>query len=140
MSRSSCFHDGIFPSHAGNAGLQHRQSCSTRSKSDSRAARRFVKAHNNSADNTYIQRASFNGAPLDRPWFTHADVVSGGTLELTMGDRPTENGDAAPRRAALPWKRVGCLCQRTLTRADLKECPIANKEHQYPSEMRSPMV
>jgi len=47
-----------------------------------------VKAHNNSAENTYIQRASFNGAPLGRPWFTHADVVSGRTLELTMGDRP----------------------------------------------------
>ncbi len=49
-----------------------------------------VKARNNSADNKYIHRASLNGVPLDRPWFTHADVTSGGTLELVMGDRPNK--------------------------------------------------
>ena len=26
-----------------------------------------------------------NGKPLDKPFFTHQDIVDGGTLELTMG-------------------------------------------------------
>lgn len=66
--------------------------------------KRFVvKARNNSAENKYIQSATLNGAPLGKPWFTHADVVSGGTLELTMGDRPNRAwgcraSDAPPSR------------------------------------------
>ena len=36
----------------------------------------------------YIQQACLNGKPLDAPFITHADVVSGGTLELVLGDLP----------------------------------------------------
>ena len=47
-----------------------------------------VVARNNSATNRYIQRAALNGKPLTRPWFTHDDLLGGGTLELVMGKEP----------------------------------------------------
>jgi len=49
-----------------------------------------VRAPGSSGTNKYIQRATLNGAPLERPWFTHADLLGGGTLELTMGSRPNK--------------------------------------------------
>ena len=42
-------------------------------------------AKNNSRENKYIQSMVLNGKPLDKPFFTHQDIVDGGTLELTMG-------------------------------------------------------
>ena len=54
--------------------------------------RRFtVVAHGCSRINKYIQRASFNGAPLDTPWFSHAQLMAGGQLELEMGPRPNKD-------------------------------------------------
>lgn len=50
-----------------------------------------VKAENASWSNKYIQSAILNGEPLNRTWFTHEDLVNGGTLELIMGDRPNKN-------------------------------------------------
>jgi predicted alpha-1,2-mannosidase len=47
-----------------------------------------VIAKNNSHSRKYIQRATLNGRPLERPWFTHGDLVHGGTLELVMGNQP----------------------------------------------------
>jgi putative alpha-1,2-mannosidase len=44
-----------------------------------------VIAKNNSRENKYIQSMVLNGKPLDEPFFTHRDIVDGGTLELTMG-------------------------------------------------------
>ncbi|GAB3927526.1 GH92 family glycosyl hydrolase [Mucilaginibacter myungsuensis] len=49
-----------------------------------------VKAINNSKNNVYIQKAMLNGKVLDKPWFTHTDLLKGGTLTLTMGDRPNK--------------------------------------------------
>ena len=45
-------------------------------------------AKNNSHDNKYVQSIRLNGQPLEQVWFRHADIVGGGTLELTMGDTP----------------------------------------------------
>jgi predicted alpha-1,2-mannosidase len=45
-------------------------------------------AHGCSKLNKYIQRAKLNGAPLDTPWFTHEQLMAGGTLEFDMGPRP----------------------------------------------------
>ena len=45
-------------------------------------------ARNNSADNKYIQSARLNGKPYDKSYFSHEDLMAGGTLELTMGNRP----------------------------------------------------
>ncbi len=55
-----------------------------------------IVAHGASRDNKYVQSIRLNGKPLDQVWFRHADVVHGGTLELTMGDTPnTSLGTAA---------------------------------------------
>ena len=40
--------------------------------------------------NKYIQSAKLNGKPLSTPWFTHAQLVSGGHLELEMGPMPNK--------------------------------------------------
>lgn len=47
--------------------------------------------------NKYVQRASLNGADLSSPWFTHAQLMAGGTLELVMGPRPNRDWGQGPR-------------------------------------------
>lgn len=49
-----------------------------------------VEAKNASWSNKYIQSATLNGESLNRTWFTHDDLVNGGTLVLEMGDRPNK--------------------------------------------------
>ena len=52
-----------------------------------------ITAAHASKQNKYVQKIVLNGKPLDHVWFRHADLVRGGTLELTMGDTPnTELG------------------------------------------------
>ncbi|MCL5035374.1 MAG: GH92 family glycosyl hydrolase [Bacteroidetes bacterium] len=58
-------------------------------------------AHNVSVRHKYIQSATLNGKPLDKPWFTQMDIENGGVLELQMGPRPNRkwgsaDGDAPP--------------------------------------------
>lgn len=38
----------------------------------------------------YIQSATLNGKPLDRPFLTHEEITSGGELVLQMGTRPVK--------------------------------------------------
>jgi predicted alpha-1,2-mannosidase len=47
-----------------------------------------IKANNASWSNKYIQSAKLNGQTWNKSWFTHEDILNGGTLELEMGDRP----------------------------------------------------
>lgn len=49
-----------------------------------------VVAKNNSADNKYIQSATLNGKPYNKTYFSHEDILAGGTLEFVMGDRPNK--------------------------------------------------
>jgi predicted alpha-1,2-mannosidase len=56
-----------------------------------------IVAQNNSKVNRYIQRATFNGKPWNKAWFTHADLVRGGTLELVMGPLPNKTWGADQR-------------------------------------------
>ncbi len=49
-----------------------------------------VIAHHCSKMNKYIQHAKFNGQRLNTPWFTHRQLVAGGTLELEMGPKPNK--------------------------------------------------
>jgi len=49
-----------------------------------------VIARNNSKSNIYIQKATFNGKVLNKPWFTHSDLANGGKLELEMGSTPNK--------------------------------------------------
>jgi predicted alpha-1,2-mannosidase len=50
-----------------------------------------VLAQGASKVNKYIQSASMNGKPLDNPWFTHAQLMEGGVLELKMGAYPNKH-------------------------------------------------
>ena len=45
-------------------------------------------SHGNGPGPRYIQSARLNGRPLDRCWLSHAEIVAGGTLELSLGERP----------------------------------------------------
>lgn len=51
----------------------------------------IIKAHDNSTANIYIQKALLNGKPYDKCYIDFQDVVSGGKLELFMGDKPNKN-------------------------------------------------
>jgi predicted alpha-1,2-mannosidase len=55
-----------------------------------------ITAHNVSAANKYIQSAMVNGRPLNKPWFSQADIANGGTLVLEMGDQPNRAWGSAP--------------------------------------------
>ena len=47
-----------------------------------------ISAHNNSRANKYVQSLKLNGNGLSQLWIRHADVVSGGRLDINMGDTP----------------------------------------------------
>ena len=50
-----------------------------------------IKAKHCSKENKYIQSAILNGQPLEKSWFTHADLVKGGVLEFVMGNQPNKD-------------------------------------------------
>ena len=56
-----------------------------------------IEARNNSRQNKYIQSATINGKPLNKPWFDHAEIKNGGTLIFLMGPEPDKSwgSDAA---------------------------------------------
>jgi predicted alpha-1,2-mannosidase len=49
-----------------------------------------VRAPGLSAEKKYIQSAKLNGETLDKPWFTHEELLNGGVLELEMGRLPNK--------------------------------------------------
>jgi lysophospholipase L1-like esterase len=59
-----------------------------------------IEAPGNSKENMYIQSATLNGKPLNKPWFYHDQLVKGGKLVLKMGPKPNKkwgsNPDDAP--------------------------------------------
>ncbi|NDP28607.1 MAG: glycoside hydrolase family 92 protein, partial [Flavobacterium sp.] len=44
-----------------------------------------VIAKNNNSKNKYIQSAKLNGKPMNKPFFSHNDILKGGILEFEMG-------------------------------------------------------
>ncbi|HMQ08942.1 MAG TPA: GH92 family glycosyl hydrolase [Saprospiraceae bacterium] len=56
-------------------------------------------AINNSDENVFIQKATLNGKPLDKPWFYHKDLIKGGNLILEMGPSPNENWGSLPEQS-----------------------------------------
>ncbi len=48
-----------------------------------------------SRDNKYIQSATLNGKPWDKPWFSHDDIKNGATLVLEMGSQPNKQWGAS---------------------------------------------
>jgi predicted alpha-1,2-mannosidase len=69
-------------------------------KSFKNAAKFVIEARNNSKENKYIQSATLNGKPLNKPWFDHTEIKNGGTLIFVMGPEPNKSWgsavDAAP--------------------------------------------
>jgi predicted alpha-1,2-mannosidase len=61
-----------------------------------------VIATGQSEKNKYIQKAWFNGVPLDVPYFTHESLLGGGELKLEMGPYPNEEWGVVPD-ATEPW-------------------------------------
>jgi predicted alpha-1,2-mannosidase len=58
-----------------------------------------IVANHVSAQNKYIQSARLNDRPLQKPWFSHAEIAGGGTLILEMGDKPNRNWGSTPEDA-----------------------------------------
>lgn len=58
-----------------------------------------IRANNNSGENCYIQSATLNGRPWDKPWFSHADIAEGADLIFEMGPRPNPRWASAPDAA-----------------------------------------
>ena len=48
-----------------------------------------------SRDNKYIQSATLDGKPWDKPWFSHDDIKNGATLVLEMGSQPNKQWGAS---------------------------------------------
>ena len=55
-------------------------------------------AHNNSRENMYIQSVKLNGKTYTKSYIDYKDIVKGGTLEFTMGDKPSDFGTATNDR------------------------------------------
>jgi len=53
-------------------------------------------AHNNSAENIYIQSVRWNGQPYDKSYIDFKDLQQGGTLEFEMGAYPSDTFGVAP--------------------------------------------
>lgn len=58
-----------------------------------------IVAHNNSEKNLYIQSATLNEKPLNKPWFRHSDIANGGRLVFDMGPMPNKKWGSAPDAA-----------------------------------------
>lgn len=50
-----------------------------------------VQTINNSKENIYIQSITLNGKPYTKSFITHQDLVKGGTMVVTMGNKPNVN-------------------------------------------------
>ena len=46
-----------------------------------------------------FQSATLNGKPLNKPWFSHADIANGGKLVFQMGPAPNKSWGSAPDAA-----------------------------------------
>ena len=60
-----------------------------------------VITHNAGGKNCYIQKAKLNGKKYNKSYITHNDIVSGGTIEFYMGNKPNKKwGKTAPPATA----------------------------------------
>ena len=58
-----------------------------------------VEARNVSKQNKYIQSAELNDKSIDRPWFSHDELMQGGKLLLIMGPQPNKEWGSSPEAA-----------------------------------------
>ena len=57
-----------------------------------------IVCHNYSPDNKYIASAKLNGKEWNQSWFSHEDLMAGGTLEFVMRPVPVKTwaADSVP--------------------------------------------
>lgn len=60
-----------------------------------------VRATNLSSKNFYIQSVTLNGAPYDKTYLRHADIVKGGELTFAMGPEPNQKWGTGPHERPL---------------------------------------
>ena len=65
-----------------------------------------ITARNNGEQNLYIQSATLNGKPWNKPWFSHGDIANGGELMLTMGPAPNKAWGSRPEDAPPSMSRA----------------------------------
>lgn len=53
----------------------------------------MIETTGNTPDAYYVQSATLNGEPLEQCWLYRDELYKGGTLKLTMGNQPNENGE-----------------------------------------------
>jgi predicted alpha-1,2-mannosidase len=58
-----------------------------------------IEAENNGRDNVYIQSATLNGIPHDKPWLSREALQAGGSLRFVMGATPNKAWGARPADA-----------------------------------------
>jgi predicted alpha-1,2-mannosidase len=63
------------------------------------AGKFIIEARNNSGRNKYIQSATLDGKPLNRPWFDHSEIKNGGKLVFMMGCEPNKEWGSSPEAA-----------------------------------------
>jgi putative alpha-1,2-mannosidase len=56
----------------------------------------IIETKGDPATNPYIAHATWNGRPYSRAWFSHEQLMNGGTLLLTMSPTPTSWGSTDP--------------------------------------------
>jgi len=56
----------------------------------------IIDAPRTSSSNKYVIAATLNGQPYNQSWLRHKDLMAGGTLELTMSDKPAHWGEGMP--------------------------------------------
>ncbi|MHC4496671.1 MAG: GH92 family glycosyl hydrolase, partial [Planctomycetota bacterium] len=66
-----------------------------------------VEAKNNSKNNIYIQSATLDGKPLNKPWFYHWQLADGGRLVLEMGPNPNKQWGSTPGAAPPSMTKQG---------------------------------
>lgn len=55
-----------------------------------------IKVIGNSAENKYIQKIVLNGKPYAKSYILHKNIVSGGNIQIYMGNRPSETWGVKP--------------------------------------------
>jgi putative alpha-1,2-mannosidase len=59
-----------------------------------------IVATGTSAEQRFVTGATLDGQPLDKAWLRHADLMRGGTLNLTMSTTPGTWPTGAPPPSA----------------------------------------
>jgi len=47
-----------------------------------------VEAERSGPRDLYVQSVTWNGAPIERPWIAHNDLMKGGVLRFRLGPEP----------------------------------------------------